>query len=129
VLAIDNHEDALKTARYVQQHYPQVRILARARNRTSAFDFMELEIDAVRETFFSALRLGEKTLLELGFGPLQAHRAVRRFRKHDEARLRESFPMRHDDKQLVAQSHRAREDLAQLLRRELNEPLRDTEKD
>ena len=126
VLAIDHHEDALKTARYVQQHYPQVRILARARNRTSAFDFMELEIDSVRETFFSALRLGEKTLLELGFGPLQAHRAVRRFRKHDEARLRESFPIRHDDKQLVAHSYRAREDLEQLLRRELNEPLRDS---
>jgi len=126
VLAIDHPEDALKTARYVQQHYPHVRILARARNRTNAFDFMELEIDAVRETFFSALRLGEKTLLELGFGPLQAHRAVRRFRKHDEARLRESFPIRHDDKQLVAHSHRAREDLEQLLRRELNEPLGDS---
>jgi glutathione-regulated potassium-efflux system protein KefB len=125
VLAIDNAEDALKTARYVQQHYPQVRILARARNRTNVFEFMDMQIDTVRETFFSALRLGEKTLLELGFGPLQAHRAVRRFRKHDEARLLESYPMRHDIKKMVEQSHRSREDLARLLRHEFDESLRD----
>lgn len=118
VLAIDNPEDALKTARFVQQHYPQVRILARARNRTNAFDFMDMGIDTVRETFFSSLRLGEKTLLELGFGPIQAHRAVRRFRKHDEARLQEAYPVRHDIKELVEHSHRAREDLARLLKQD-----------
>jgi glutathione-regulated potassium-efflux system protein KefB len=124
VLAIDNTDDALETARYVRKHYPQVRILARARNRTNVFDFMDMEIDAVRETFFSALRLGEKALLELGFGPLQAHRAVRRFRKHDEARLLESYPMRHDIKQMVEHSHRSREDLARLLKQEFDETLR-----
>jgi glutathione-regulated potassium-efflux system ancillary protein KefC len=125
VLAIDDPKDALDTARYVRKHYPQVRILARARNRTHAFDYMDLNIDAVRETFFSALRLGEKSLVELGFGSLQAHRAIRKFRKHDEARLRESHPVRHDIKKMVEHSHRSREDLAQLLQREFEHPLRD----
>ena len=119
VLAIDDPEAALRTARWVRQHYPQVRMLARVRNRTHAFDYIDLEIGAVRETFFSSLRLGEMTLRELGFGPLQAHRTVRRFRKHDEAMLRESHPMRHDLQQMVAHSHRSREDLARLLRQEL----------
>lgn len=125
VLAIDDPEDALATARYVRTHFPRVRILARARNRTHAFDYMDLEVDAVRETFFSALRLGEKSLLELGYGRLQAHRAVRKFRKHDEAMLRESHPVRHDVKQMVEHSHRSREDLARLLQREFERPLRD----
>ena len=119
VLAIDDPEAALRTARWVRQHYPHVRMLARVRNRTHAFDYIDLEIGAVRETFFSSLRLGEMTLRELGFGPLQAHRTVRRFRKHDEAMLRESHPMRHDLQQMVAHSHRSREDLARLLRQEL----------
>ena len=123
VLAIDNQQDALETARYVREHYPQVRILARARNRTHAFDFMDLDIEVVRETFFSSLQLGEKTLRELGYKADQARRAVERFRKHDEANLRESQPVRHDVKQLVAHSHRAREDLAQLLQQELEEPM------
>ncbi|HEX5539664.1 MAG TPA: glutathione-regulated potassium-efflux system protein KefC, partial [Methylophilaceae bacterium] len=122
-------KDALATARYVTQHYPQVHILARARNRTHAFDYMDLHIDAVRETFFSALRLGDKSLLALGFGPLQAHRAVRKFRKHDEAMLRESHPVRHDVKKMVEHSHRSREDLARLLQREFERPLLDEQPD
>ena len=125
VLAIDDPEDALKTARYVREHYPQVRMLARVRNRTHAFDYIDLDIGAVRETFFSSLRLGEMTLRELGFGPLQAHRTVRRFRRHDEAMLRESHPLRHDLQQMVAHSHRSREDLARLLRQESGRPTTD----
>ena len=123
VLAIDDPKDALETARYVRRHYPQVRILARARNRTHAFDYMDLEIDAVRETFFSALRLSEKSLVELGFGPLQAHRAVRKFRKHDEAMLLQSHPVRNDINKMVEHSHRSREDLARLLQQEFERPL------
>lgn len=125
VMAIDDPKEALETVRYVRQHYPQVRILARARNRTHAFDYMDLNIDAVRETFFSALRLGEKSLVELGFGRLQAHRAVRKFRKHDEAMLLRSHPVRKDVKQMVEHSHRSREDLARLLQQEFERPLRD----
>jgi len=125
ILAIDNPEDAIETARYVRQHYPQVRILARARNRTHAFDYLDLQIDAVRETFFSALQLGEQSLRELGYGAFQAHRAVSRFRQHDEAMLRKSHPVRHDINKLIEHSHRSREDLLQVLSRELGEAAAD----
>lgn len=121
VLAIDDPEDALETARYVKAHYPQVRILARARNRTHAFDFMELEIDVVRETFFSALQLAERMLREIGYTQAQANRAVQRFRKHDEHMMQESLAIRHDDEKLIENSHRAREDLARLLQQEFEE--------
>lgn len=123
VLAIDNQQDALETARYVREHYPQVRILARARNRTHAFDFMDLDIEVVRETFFSSLYMGERALRELGYKAEKARRTVDRFRKHDEAMLREAHPLRHDINKLVEQSHRSREDLAQLLQQELDEPI------
>lgn len=125
VLAIDNPEDALETARYVKQHYPQVRILARARNRTHAFDFMELEIEVVRETFFSALQLAEKMLREIGYNPAQAGRAVQRFRKHDEAMMQDSLAVRHDDEKMIENSYRAREDLARILRQEFEEAAPD----
>ena len=115
VLAIDDMDDALKTAQYVRKHYPQVSILARARNRTAAFDFMVLDIDAVRETFHSALALGEKSLQVLGFGVHQANKMVWQFKQHDETNLIESFPHRHDQKKLVAVNHKSREDLVTLL--------------
>ena len=118
VLAIDDMEDALKTAKYVRKHYPQVKILARARNRTAAFDFMVLDIDAVRETFHSALSLAEKSLQVLGFGVHQANKITWQFKQHDEASLLEAFPHRDDQKKLVAVSHKSREDLEALLRTE-----------
>lgn len=125
VLAIDNADDALKTARYVRKHYPHVRILARARNRTVAFEYMDMDIDSVRETFHSSLQLGEKVLRQLGFSAFQAHRAAWRFRVHDEHLLQESHPIRNDMQQLVTNSAKSRSDLANILAHELgsSEPL------
>ncbi|MES2553397.1 MAG: monovalent cation:proton antiporter-2 (CPA2) family protein [Pseudomonadota bacterium] len=121
VLAIDNAEDALTTARYVRKHYPHVKILARARNRTVAFEYMDMEIDCVRETFHSSLQLGEKVLRELGYSAFQAHRSAWRFRQHDEGLLLESHPIRNDMQQLVTNSAKARSDLMSILSHELGE--------
>ncbi len=121
ILAIDDHESALATAQYVRLHYPQVQILARTRNRTTAFDFMDLQITSVRETFFSALQLGELTLQALGYGAFQASKTIWRFRQHDEKMLKRSHPIRHDLQQMIAQSHQSRQDLEQLLQQENDE--------
>lgn len=120
ILAIDNHEDAMKTARYVRTHFPHVKILARTRNRTTAFDFMDLDIEAVRETFFSSLTLGELTLKELGYDAESAANLVAKFQKLDEHRLKESQPFRHDMKKMIAQSHQSRKDLANILMQEMH---------
>jgi hypothetical protein len=51
VLAIDDMEASLRTARLVQRSFPGVRILARARNRQHAYALLGLGIeDVVRET-------------------------------------------------------------------------------
>ncbi|MES2182792.1 MAG: monovalent cation:proton antiporter-2 (CPA2) family protein [Pseudomonadota bacterium] len=120
ILAIDDHEDALKTARYVRTHFPHVKILARTRNRTTAFDFMDLDIEAVRETFFSSLALGELTLKELGYDAKNAANLVAKFQKLDEHRLKESQPFRHDMKKMIAQSYQSRKDLANILMQEMH---------
>jgi len=119
VLAIDNAEDALATARYVRKHYPDVKIIARARNRTFAADFLSLDIDCVRETFLSSLHLGEKILRELGYTAFQAYRTTWRFRQHDERMLNETRTIMNDMQQLISYSYRSRETLADILSQEL----------
>ena len=119
VLAIDNAEDALATARYVRKHYPEVKIIARARNRTFAADFLSLDIDCVRETFLSSLHLGEKILRELGYTAFQAYRTTWRFRQHDERILNETRTIMNDMQQLISHSYRSRETLADILSQEL----------
>ncbi|WP_334108094.1 monovalent cation:proton antiporter-2 (CPA2) family protein [Methylobacillus sp.] len=121
ILAIDNAEDALETARYVRQHYPEVRILARARNRTYVFDYMDMGIDCVRETFFSAVHLGEKALCEMGYTPYQAYSAAWRFRQGDEKMTRELQPIHTNMQEVVSYTVRTRQDLQRMLAREMEE--------
>ncbi|MGZ6140566.1 MAG: monovalent cation:proton antiporter-2 (CPA2) family protein, partial [Myxococcaceae bacterium] len=58
VLAIDDVQASVRTAREVQEHFPHLMIFARARNRAHAYQLMELGIEHVsRETFLSSLEL------------------------------------------------------------------------
>lgn len=120
VIAIDNVDDALKTAKYVTMHYPQVKIIARARNRTDTYEYMDLHIDSVRETFHSALQTAEQALVVLGYGEFQAHRTAWKFRQHDEYFLKLNHPNRMDEPTLISNNLKARRDLVALLQQEAN---------
>ena len=118
VLAIDDPAALLRTVRHVQQHYPRLAMLARARSRTDAYELAALGVPFVRETFGSALDAAEQALVAMGEPALAAHRAARKFRRHDEVLLREAFALRGDRDKLIALTARGRRDLEQLLRAE-----------
>jgi glutathione-regulated potassium-efflux system protein KefB len=129
VIAIDNVEDSLTTTKYVQTHYPQVQILARARNRTDTYQYMELGVHSTRETFHSALVVAQEALKKLGFGAYQARRFAWQFQQHDERILKEALLIRHDQQKLVTHSAQSRQDLADLLQRELIQKVEADDKD
>jgi glutathione-regulated potassium-efflux system ancillary protein KefC/glutathione-regulated potassium-efflux system protein KefB len=55
VLAIDDVEASMKTAALVRRHYPDLPILARARNRVHYYRLRDLDIKGERDTFRSSL--------------------------------------------------------------------------
>jgi len=118
VVAVDDPEAALEIARRARERYPALPIIARARSRSDAFDYVELGVPALRETFGSALDAAESALVRLGWGALAARRVVRRFRRHDEESLLRQAPHRDEVKQLIALTQQGREDLVRLLRSE-----------
>ena len=92
ILAIDDVETSLKVVDVVKASFPQVAILARARDRTHAFDLMERGVTHIfRETFGSALDMGVQALSQLGFRAYAARRRGELFRQHDEQSLLELF--------------------------------------
>jgi len=105
----------MRAVRLARRHFPRLRILARARSRTDAYEYVELGVPSVRETFGSALLASEQALVLLGRTPAEAHRAAEEFRRYDEASLERSAPFRKDVKQLIALSLKERENLEQLL--------------
>jgi monovalent cation:proton antiporter-2 (CPA2) family protein len=121
ILATDDMEATRETAQLMAARYPHVKLLARVRSRTDAFEMVELGVPFERETFRSAVHLGEKALMALGETQHQVARAAHAFIEHDEKMLIKSAPARNDDNQLVALAHRGRADLAQLLSNEKEE--------
>ena len=105
VLAIEDVEQSLATARMVVKHFPHLRILARARNRQHAYALMDLGIrHVVRDTYYSSLELTRQALTELGHEPDQATRIVETFRDHDIRRLHAQREVHKDLDRMAAEN-------------------------
>jgi monovalent cation:proton antiporter-2 (CPA2) family protein len=103
ILAIDDMEQSLATAKTLREHFPKVKIFARARNRGHVFEFMELGVEHIkRETFDASLNFVGDLLLDMGVAPERAHQMVERFRKHDEIMLEEQYKVRQDEDMFVS---------------------------
>lgn len=90
VIAVDSQEASLALADLAQQHFPQLRIIARARDLPHAVELMNRNIPVIeRETFHSALRLGEETLKALGQPAYAARKKTLTFRQHNEELLKQ----------------------------------------
>jgi monovalent cation:proton antiporter-2 (CPA2) family protein len=122
VLAIDDVQASVRTAREVQEHFPHLVIFARARNRNHAYQLLELGIThIIRETYLSSLELTGDVLQELGFSYSEARATLDRFREHDERMLQESFQYQRDEKKLIEIAERSRRELESLFARDAGE--------
>jgi len=98
VLAIDDEAASLRTAQTVRAHFPELKIIARARNRHHAYELMDLGINVLqRETFLSSLELAGDAMKALGMKSAEVDRAKRLFRAHDEKRLFEHYDAADDE--------------------------------
>lgn len=118
IVAVDHPDTARATVKLVRSHFPELAVLTRAHDRTDAYEYAELGVPAIRETFGSAVEMGERALRELGVGAHAARRFAQWFRRHDEEEIVLLAPIRHDQKQLIQRTRKARDDLEQLLRDE-----------
>jgi glutathione-regulated potassium-efflux system ancillary protein KefC/glutathione-regulated potassium-efflux system protein KefB len=115
VLAIDDVEASVRTAAAVRHHFPQVEIIARARNRVHYFRLRALGIRTIfRETLPSSLEAARHALLRLGLGVATAERAVSLFRTHDEEMLDAQFAVHQDEAKLIQTSKEAAAQLRDL---------------
>lgn len=116
VLAIDDAETLQATAELVKKHFPDLPVLARAKNRGDVVKLMEAGAVGVRrEIFASSLEIGELALKELGYSAHQAHKTVMKFKGYDESMLYASAAFRDDEKSLIDYAKRSRALLEQLM--------------
>jgi glutathione-regulated potassium-efflux system protein KefB len=114
VVATDDPEANIRTARLVRRLYPHMKVYARARNRQHAFRLMDLGVSVKRETFHSSLALSRDVLEELGFSPELAESRIETFRAFDEKLLADQHLLYDDDAAIMQTTRDALRDLDQL---------------
>ncbi|MEE4218385.1 MAG: monovalent cation:proton antiporter-2 (CPA2) family protein [Xanthomonadales bacterium] len=127
VIAIDDRDKAVQMVVSAKQFFPQLKVLARAYDRTHAYELMKAGAEVVtRETFGSALVMGEQALRLLGYGEAHAYRIMRTFKKHDEESLQKLYEVWGDDHAYGLRLRQNLEDLEKVLRddnKESDEPF------
>jgi monovalent cation:proton antiporter-2 (CPA2) family protein len=115
VLAIDDPEDSVKCAQLVRLHFPQVSVIARARNRNHAHRLADLGITRFyRETWQTSLEMAHQSLLQLGIAPSDASMTMAKFRDHDLTLLKHQQAVYQDEAKLIQTSREASEELQTL---------------
>ena len=115
VVALDHMEDVLRTVEMAKQSFPNLKIVARARNRRHAYLLMDRGVEEpVRETFYSSLKMAEGSLEALGVPHEEAVRSVALFQVHDERTLQEAHAIYRDEKQLIQNTQQATDELISL---------------
>jgi glutathione-regulated potassium-efflux system protein KefB len=121
VIAIDNQERCTHTVETIRRLYPEAAVYARARDRRHAWELMALGAKVVRETFYSALKMGEKVLLALGLEPEVARDHVQKFHDHDVRLLRAQYEVHDDEDALLQTVQDARRELEELFAADVGE--------
>ena len=115
VLAIDDVDQSVAVARMAREHFPQLQIVARARNVQHYFRLRELGVALIeRETFDSALMSARSTLELLGWEPHHARNLAMRFRRYNVEQLEKTLPHWKDQAKLIASAKQGRQQLEQL---------------
>ncbi len=122
VLAIDDIESSVKVAETVISHFPNLKIVARARNRRHAHRLMDLGITHIfRETLLSSLAMSGRALEMLGFDAKEVGRVVDTFRERDKRLLDEQHAIHHDEERLIQSAKDTARELESLLRNDSRE--------
>jgi glutathione-regulated potassium-efflux system ancillary protein KefC len=115
VLAIDDVARSLAVAALVREHFPQLVVVARARNVTHYAGLQALGITLIeRETLDSALMSGRSVLETMGWLPHTARTQALRFRAHNITMLDRMAPHMGDEQKLIAVAEQGRQQLDQL---------------
>lgn len=130
VVAVDDIEQSLNIVDLVKEHFPQARIIARARNVTHLFQLRDRGVtDVEREVFESSLRSARSTLEALGWPAHEARETAMRFRRRNLKLSDEIYPHYKDRAKLIAANKAGRQQFEEQMAREREERRRRSGRD
>jgi glutathione-regulated potassium-efflux system ancillary protein KefC len=117
--AIDDVDDNLALTDVVRENFPNLPIIARARNVTHFVGLRTRGVAIIeRETFDSALRAGRRALETLGVDRFRAREIADGFRRHNLATLDERTEYFSDEAKVLSAAQAGREELREFFARD-----------
>lgn len=103
IIAIDSPETNLEIVKIVKQHFPNLEIMVRSKNRMDTYELLDEGVENIyREHLDTSIRLGVDVMKKLGYRTYSAFRAGQNFIKYDEAALRTLSKNRKDMKVYIS---------------------------
>jgi len=119
VVAIDDTEQSLKLVDVAREHFPQLQLVARARNVQHYYALRDRGVALIeRETLDSALMSGRSVLELMGWHPHHARQLAARFRRHSVDQIERMWPHHRDEQALVSIAKQGRQQLEELFAQE-----------
>ena len=122
VVAVDDPEQSLKIVTLARKHFPQLQLVARARDLTHWNALRDLGVTLVQRELFESSLESARTVLELmGQSPTRAQEMTRRFREHNITLADRMYPHHKDRAKMVAVAREGRAQLAEQMAKERQE--------
>ena len=122
VVAVDDPEQSLKIVTLARKHFPQLQVVARARDLTHWNKLRDLGVTLVQRELFESSLASARTVLELmGQSPTLAQEMTRRFREHNIALADRMYPHHKDRAKMMAVAREGRAQLAEQMAKERQE--------
>ena len=124
LLAIDDVEKSVETAKVVRDNFPNIKIIARARNRQHVMDLMKLGVEEIhRETLLTSLEVAKVIMLFRGAKRESINKKLAKFVKRDQEILSKQFELRESEKELMNFTIQANKELETILRLDEEETI------
>lgn len=119
VVAVDGKEQSLHIVALAKQHFPQLQIVARARDVTHWHELRDAGVGHVqRELFESSLNSARSVLELMGQSREDSHRITQRFRQHNLDLFEKMHPHYKDRTKLIAVVKQGRQQLEEQMAKE-----------
>ncbi|MDO5768531.1 MAG: monovalent cation:proton antiporter-2 (CPA2) family protein [Psychrobacter sp.] len=115
ILAVDDLERSITTAAYLHKNYPDLVILARARDRQHYYRLREVGVRHIwRETYLTALDISRESLELLGISPQKARETIQTFRDYDDELIDRQQAIYDDEASMIESAQSAIAELESL---------------
>ncbi len=122
VVAVDSVEQSMKIIDLAKEHFPQLQIVARAKDVAHLNQLRDKGVMRVeRELFESSLRSARAVLELLGQPPHEARQNAMRFRQHNLALLEQLYPHHKNRAKLIVVAKQGRQQLEEQMAKEREE--------